>query len=63
MTLPDGLKFLEFGWWVMHAVSIALVWLYAYRKGRNDERKRHGGRPAPRAAPPSRERDDPPGRP
>jgi len=45
MTLPEGLKFLQFGWWVMHAIAIALVFLYAYRKGRNDERKRHRGLP------------------
>jgi len=43
MSLPDGLKFLEFGWWVMHALSIALIWVYAYRKGRDDERKRQRG--------------------
>jgi len=40
VSLPDGLKFLQFGWWLLHIVTIALVWIYAYRKGRDDERKR-----------------------
>ena len=43
MSLHKGLEFLEFGWWVMHAIAIALVFLYAYRKGRDDERRRHAG--------------------
>ena len=43
MTLPDGLKFLEFGWWVVHVASIALVYVYGYRKGRNDARRAAGG--------------------
>ena len=51
MSLPDGLKFLEFGWWVMHAIAIALVWLFAYRKGRNDERKRRLTAPRPERPP------------
>ena len=36
--LPQGLKFLEIGWWVMHALAIWLVYVWAYRKGRRDER-------------------------
>ena len=39
MPLPDGLKFLQFGWWLIHALAILLVWGYAYRKGRKDERR------------------------
>ena len=39
MALPEGLKFLQFGWWLIHALAILLVWGYAYRKGRNDERR------------------------
>ena len=39
MSLPEGLKFIQFGWWVIHAVAIYLVYSYAYRKGRRDERK------------------------
>ena len=34
MSLPQGLKFLEFGWWVIHVVAIYLVYSYAYRRGR-----------------------------
>ena len=39
MTLPDGLKFLAFGWWVVHAMALLLVYSWAYRKGRADERR------------------------
>ena len=39
LVLPDGLQFLQFGWWVIHAVAIYLVYSYAYRKGRRDERR------------------------
>jgi len=39
MSLPEGLKFVQLGWWVIHAVAIYLVYTYAYRKGRRDERK------------------------
>jgi hypothetical protein len=40
LVLPDGLKFFQFGWWVIHAVAIYLVYSYAHRKGRRDERRR-----------------------
>ena len=39
-VLPDGLKFLEFGWWVIHAAAILLVYAYAYRKGLKDGARR-----------------------
>lgn len=39
MVLPQGLEFLELGWWVVHALGVWLVWSYAYRKGRKDERR------------------------
>ena len=39
MTLPEGLKFLNLGWWLLHAVTIFLIYSWAYRRGRNDERK------------------------
>jgi hypothetical protein len=42
MVLPEGLKFVQFGWWVIHAVAIYLVYSYAYRKGRRDERRARG---------------------
>ena len=48
LLLPDGLKFFQFGWWVIHAVAIYLVYSYAYRRGRRDERRKRG---ADKAAP------------
>ncbi len=39
MALPEGLKFLQFGWWVVHAIAVLLVWAWAYRRGRADERR------------------------
>jgi hypothetical protein len=39
MPPPEGLKFLQFGFWVVHAVSVLLVWSWAYRQGRGDERR------------------------
>jgi hypothetical protein len=39
MVLPEGLKFLQFGWWLLHAVTVWFVWQGAYRRGRNDERR------------------------
>lgn len=44
MPLPDGLKFLAFGWWMMHIIAVALVFWLGYRKGWKDriERERLG---------------------
>jgi hypothetical protein len=39
MVLPEGLQFLKLGWWLIHVLGVLLVWSYAYRKGRIDERK------------------------
>ena len=36
------MKFLWFGWWLMHIVSVALVFAIGYRKGRDDERAAAG---------------------
>jgi hypothetical protein len=49
MTLPEGLEFLKPGWWLIHALGILLIWSYAYRKGRTDERKAQRLREAGRA--------------
>jgi hypothetical protein len=38
-VLPEGLAFLSPGWWVVHGVAIGLVFVYGYRRGRNDERR------------------------
>jgi hypothetical protein len=39
MPLPEGLKFLQPGWWLVHALSVLFVWSLAYRQGRADERR------------------------
>jgi hypothetical protein len=44
--LPQGLKFLEIGWWVMHALAIYLVFVWGYRRGRKAERQARLHRPA-----------------
>jgi hypothetical protein len=50
MSLPEGLQFLKLGWWAIHVLAVLLVYSYAYRKGRNDERRAQRQRtPAPRA--------------
>jgi len=46
--LPEGLAFLKPGWWLIHAIAIALVASYAYRKGREDERKARREKPLTR---------------
>ena len=48
MSLPDGLRFLAPGWWVIHALAVLLVYAYAYRKGRSDERREQRSRAAAR---------------
>jgi hypothetical protein len=39
-VLPTGLAFLRPGWWILHALAIFFVYLYGYRKGRGEERRR-----------------------
>jgi len=39
MPLPKGLEFLHFGWWVIHVIAILLVYSWAYRRGRRDEKR------------------------
>lgn len=39
MALPEGLQFLKLGWWLIHIVTVWLVFLWGYRKGRVDERR------------------------
>jgi len=39
MTLPDGLKFLAFGWWLVHAMAFLIVFQFGYRRGKGDERR------------------------
>ena len=46
MSLPEGLKFLHAGWWAIHVLAVLLVYAYAYRKGRVDERRDQRARAA-----------------
>ncbi|MBI1799436.1 MAG: hypothetical protein HYR73_07080 [Candidatus Eisenbacteria bacterium] len=39
MALPKGLEFLHSGWWAIHAIAVLLVYSWAYRRGRRDERR------------------------
>src|SRR5205085_3584289 len=53
MSLPEGLKFLQIGWWISHALTVWLLYTWAYRRGRNDERKaQREKRTAASASPP-----------
>jgi len=46
MALPEGLKFLQAGWWLVHVLFTALVYLYGYRKGRADAKRELRAAPA-----------------
>ncbi len=55
MVLPEGLEFLKFGWWVVHAIAFLLVYQFGHARGRGAARReqkerelaaRRGGRPA-----------------
>jgi len=39
MTLPEGLQFLKFGWFVVHAIAFLLVYQFGYVRGRGDFRR------------------------
>ncbi len=45
MTLPEGLKWLQAGWWLVHVVGTLVVYWYGYRKGREDMRRELGAGP------------------
>jgi hypothetical protein len=34
MSLPEGLKWLQPGWWTVHTVAILVVFWYGYQRGR-----------------------------
>ena len=53
MSLPEGLRFLNVGWWLLHAVTIYLIYSWAYRKGRDAERKARRAKDAAASAPPA----------
>lgn len=39
MALPEGLEFLKFGWWVVHAIALLLTYQMGYAKGRGAARR------------------------
>ena len=39
MPLPDVLKFLAPGWWLVHVMAILLAFQFGYNRGRGDERR------------------------
>lgn len=39
VALPEGLQFLQPGWWLLHVLAAALVYVYGYRRGRAQERR------------------------
>jgi hypothetical protein len=40
MPLPDVLRFLAPGWWLVHVAAIWITYRYGYSRGRGDERRR-----------------------
>ena len=48
--LPQGLRFLQFGWWISHALSIWLIYTWGYRRGRRAEKsvRLHGSGERPK---------------
>ena len=57
--LPDALQFLKFGWWVIHAIAIVLLYVYAYRRGVRDGRRSGAAPPSSPAGkkPPQKDTD------
>ena len=39
MVLPEGLEFLQGGWWVVHAIAVMLVYQYGFVRGRGEARR------------------------
>lgn len=39
IPLPDVLKFLAPGWWLVHVAAIWIAWRFGYTRGRGDERR------------------------
>lgn len=39
MSLPDGLKFLSLGWWVVHASAFLLAYQFGFVRGKGEERR------------------------
>jgi len=39
MPLPNGLRFLSLGWWVLHAIVVLLVYQFGFVRGRGEARR------------------------
>ena len=39
MPLPDAMRFLSLGWWVLHAIVIMLVYQFGFVRGRGEARR------------------------
>jgi hypothetical protein len=39
MALPEGLQFLQLGWWVVHVITVLFVYQFGYVKGRAAARR------------------------
>ena len=39
MVLPDGLRFLAAGWWLVHAIAILFGYQLGYARGRGRARR------------------------
>jgi hypothetical protein len=48
-VLPEGLQFFKPGWWLLHVLAFALVFVYGYRRGRTQERREQRARDKERA--------------
>lgn len=48
--LPEGLEFLKPGWWLLHVLAFALVFVWGYRRGRAQERREQRAREKERSA-------------
>lgn len=41
MALPEGLRFLSYGWWVVHAMAFLLAYQWGYVRGRGAEKRQN----------------------
>ncbi len=48
-VLPEGMRFFKPGWWLLHVLAVALVFVYGYRRGRIEERREQRAREKERA--------------
>jgi hypothetical protein len=44
IALPDALRFLGSGWWLVHLMAFLIAYQYGYNRGRGEERRRQRSR-------------------